>query len=55
MDSQREWDDCLEEAAQFLLPAPLRRMFGTILLFCLPTNPLELWEKHKVILKICAR
>lgn len=48
MDCQHEWSDAIKEAAQFLLPSSLRRMFGTILLYCLPTNPLEIWEQHKV-------
>ena len=30
-----------------MMPYALRRLFATILVFCEPSDVLELWEKHK--------
>jgi hypothetical protein len=30
-----------------MMPFALRRLFATILVFCEPSDVLELWEKHK--------
>lgn len=48
MNDEMEWHDCLTEAAQLQSPTVLRRLFVSILLFCAPANPLQLWEWHKV-------
>ena len=40
-------DDCLSEATTFQMPAALRRLFATILVFCEATNICGLWDKHK--------
>ncbi|XP_042979937.1 uncharacterized protein LOC122310117 [Carya illinoinensis] len=36
--------DCLHEASLYQMPSSLRRLFATILVYCNPTNPRELWE-----------
>ncbi|XP_060969641.1 uncharacterized protein LOC115712305 [Cannabis sativa] len=38
---------CLEEAATYRMSYQLRQLFATILIFCVPNNPLLLWEKYK--------
>ena len=50
LQDDREWDDCLQEAGTIKSGRQLRKLFSTILLFCEPTYPEHLWEKHKVIL-----
>jgi len=59
LQDDREWDDCLEEAGAIRSGGQLRRLFATILLFCEPTCPERLWEKHRVTLTdnilACAR
>ncbi|XP_070001980.1 uncharacterized protein LOC142166103 [Nicotiana tabacum] len=35
---------CLLEAACYQMPYSLRRLFATILVYCSPANPRELWE-----------
>lgn len=42
-----EWNYCLAEAAEYMLPCSLRALFATILSFCSPSSPLELFEQHK--------
>lgn len=42
-----EWKHCLNEASQFRFPAALRSMFASILLFCNPKYPRELFELFK--------
>ncbi|KAG6713098.1 hypothetical protein I3842_05G134100 [Carya illinoinensis] len=37
-------EDCLHEASLYQMPSSLRRLFATILVYCNPTNPRELWE-----------
>ncbi|KAG6717889.1 hypothetical protein I3842_04G122900 [Carya illinoinensis] len=39
--------DCLHEASLYQMPSSLRRLFATILVYCNPTNPRELWERFK--------
>ncbi|XP_041007529.1 uncharacterized protein LOC121252111 [Juglans microcarpa x Juglans regia] len=36
--------DCMQEASLYQIPHSLRRLFATILIYCNPTNPRELWE-----------
>ncbi|XP_021739870.1 uncharacterized protein LOC110706280 [Chenopodium quinoa] len=36
---------CLAEATKIQLPRALRRLFATVLIFCQPSNPEELWFK----------
>ena len=40
-------DDCLSEATTFQMPAALRRLFATMLVFCEATNIRGLRDKHK--------
>ena len=42
-----EWDACLTEAATYQMLAALRRLFATLLLFCSPASPYELWLRHR--------
>ncbi|XP_021762956.1 uncharacterized protein LOC110727683 [Chenopodium quinoa] len=37
---------CLAEATEIQLPRALRRLFATVLIFCQPSNPEELWFKY---------
>jgi hypothetical protein len=37
----------LAEATLWMMPHALRRLFATILVFCEPSDVLDLWEKHK--------
>ncbi|XP_042941344.1 uncharacterized protein LOC122276004 [Carya illinoinensis] len=39
--------DCLHEASLYQMPSSLRRIFATILVYCNPTNPRELWERFE--------
>ena len=41
-----EWDQALIEGARTGMPSTLRELFVTIVLFCMPANPKELFEKH---------
>lgn len=43
----REWHDCLEEAKLIKSGRQLRQLFATILLFCMPNKPEDLWEAFK--------
>ncbi|KAM6570896.1 hypothetical protein CsatA_014976 [Cannabis sativa] len=40
-------EDCLQEASIFQMPNSLRRLFATILVFCNPNNPRNLWERFE--------
>ncbi|KAG6705847.1 hypothetical protein I3842_07G198300, partial [Carya illinoinensis] len=40
-------EDCLEEACLYQIPSSLRHIFSTILVYCNPTNPKELWERFE--------
>ena len=50
LEDDQESDDSLTAAAIIELPAQLRQLFVTILLFNEPSDPLALWNKHKVSL-----
>ncbi|XP_042972722.1 uncharacterized protein LOC122304514 [Carya illinoinensis] len=39
--------DCLHEASLYQMSSSLRRLFATILVYCNPTNPRELWERFE--------
>ena len=47
LEDDNEWDICLTEAAQCQSGHLLRALFATILLFCVPAEPLRLWIKFK--------
>ncbi|XP_035539697.1 uncharacterized protein LOC118344048 [Juglans regia] len=40
-------EDCLHEASLYQMPSSLRWLFATILVYCNPTNPRELWERFE--------
>ena len=47
LEDDQEADQCLAEAAICYMPAQLRQLFVTILLFVEPSIPLALWDKYK--------
>jgi len=47
LESDQEWDKCLEEAVETKMPHAIRELFATLLLFCQPTSPHNLWGKYK--------
>ena len=46
LQDDQEWDNVLTEGAATKLCSALRELFMTILLFSMPANPVELFEKH---------
>ena len=42
-----EWDKCMKEATDEMLPHQIRGLFVTILTHCQPQAPLQLWDAHK--------
>ncbi|XP_073156638.1 uncharacterized protein [Henckelia pumila] len=40
-------DMCIQEAASYLMPAALRQLFVTVLVYCNPKNPKQLWLKFE--------
>lgn len=48
LEDDREWDECLREAASTQMPIQLRQLFATLLTFNNPVDPGALWEAHKV-------
>ncbi|XP_062101033.1 uncharacterized protein LOC133806955 [Humulus lupulus] len=40
-------EGCLLEASLYEMPSSLRRLFATILVYCNPTNPRDLWERFE--------
>jgi hypothetical protein len=47
LEDDIEWEGCLMEAATWKSPRALRKLFGTILTDCQPTNPKQLYEMFK--------
>ena len=50
LESDNQWDQCLEEALQIQLSVCLRKLFCIILVFCEPANPYQLWLKFRFYL-----
>ena len=46
LQDDREWDEALTEGALTKMPGVLRELFVTIVLFCAPANPKELFDNH---------
>lgn len=46
LETDEEFEQCLEEAGLMQTGRKLRRLFAIILLECAPVNPLLLWNKH---------
>jgi hypothetical protein len=47
LEDDGEWSQCLEEASLMLTGTRLRHLFTTILLFCAPSQPDQLWERFR--------
>jgi hypothetical protein len=47
LEDDGEWRQCLEEACVMQTGTRLRHLFSTILLFCEPTLPAQLWEEFR--------
>jgi hypothetical protein len=47
LEDDGEWNQCLGEASLMLTGTRLRHLFTTILLFCSPSQPDQLWEQHR--------
>ena len=45
LETDEEWTQCLQEASLHQTGLQLRNLFATILLYCEPTSPLNLWKK----------
>ncbi|XP_074291565.1 uncharacterized protein LOC141618364 [Silene latifolia] len=43
-------DLCLAEACNVQMPSALRRLFATVLIFCQPKDPVNLWDKYYIAL-----
>jgi hypothetical protein len=48
LEDDNEWVQCLEEAAVMQTGFQLCPLFATILEFCHPSSPLDLWDQFKV-------
>ncbi|XP_059316269.1 uncharacterized protein LOC132067143 isoform X1 [Lycium ferocissimum] len=42
--------ECMSEAASYQMPYSLRRLFATLLVYCNPTNPRDLWEQFEELM-----
>jgi len=51
LEDDREWEQCLQEAAQMQTGSALRSLFAVILLSCFPASPEVLWNRYKA--QIC--
>ena len=47
VDDDQEWVRCMREAAETRMPRQLRLLFATILVYCGPMNPVELWTEFR--------
>ena len=47
LEDDSEWNNALNEAEVFQMPVQLRGLFATILLYCNPSEPLQLWNAHQ--------
>ena len=46
LQDDREWEVTMEDAAHARMPAQIRRLFTTLLLFCAPAEPSQLFWRH---------
>ncbi|XP_051206116.1 uncharacterized protein [Lolium perenne] len=46
IEADNTLDQCLTESEQFAMPATLRTLFATILVFCEPGDVRGLWDRH---------
>ena len=47
LEDDQEWRLCLEEASGMQMGSQMRRLFATILAFCFPSDPRNLWNLFK--------
>ena len=47
LTDDKEWNDCLSDAAKIRTGRSLRHLFITVLVTCTPSDPLALWTSHK--------
>ncbi|KAG8237332.1 hypothetical protein J437_LFUL016347 [Ladona fulva] len=47
LDTDMEWDRCLEKAVVFQMPAQMRQLFAFVMLYCAPQHCRALWDKFK--------
>ena len=47
LEDDNEWIACLNQAVESQMPKELRNLFCTILLYCIPTQPGQLWTLFK--------
>ena len=50
LDDDKEWHECINEAAHWASGKQLRQLFVTILMFCEVSDPLILWDSNWKIL-----
>lgn len=50
LDDDKEWNNCLSEAAQWAFGSDLRNLFVTILMNCQVSDTRNLWENNYEIL-----
>ena len=50
LESDKEWNECVEEAVVSLMPVQLHSLFVTILIFREPAEPVVLWETYKEVM-----
>ena len=46
LQDDSEWDEALNEGSVTKMSSALRELFVTIIMFCMPSNPQELFNKH---------
>ena len=47
LENDGEWSQCLAEASMMQTGGRLRHLFATILLFCNPSQPDQLWQQYR--------
>lgn len=50
MENDSTADMCIQEAAGYLMPHALRQLFATVLVYCSPKKPKQLWLKFETFL-----
>ena len=50
LQDDREWDEALSEASVTKMPNALRELFVIIILFCMPSNPKQLFCNHFLVM-----
>ena len=50
LESYTTLEQCLQEASMYQMPYIVRCLFATILVYCNPGNPRELYEKFESVI-----